>query len=64
MGDVLLITTFVACFALVIALIQVISRVLERDTGRGELADEPPDAGTPDYGHPGNGVAGPLAWRM
>jgi hypothetical protein len=56
MGDVLLIAVFLASFALVIGLIQVISRMLERDTGRGELADEPPDSGTPDCDSPGNAL--------
>jgi len=64
MEDVLLIAILVAAFALVIGLIQVISRMLERDTDRGELADEPPDTSTPDYGSPGNGVAGPAGWRL
>jgi hypothetical protein len=32
----------------------VISRMLKRDTDRGELADEPPDTGAPGYGNPGN----------
>lgn len=63
MEDVLLIATLVAAFALVIGLIQVISRMLERDTDLGELADEPPDTGTPDYGGPGHGMAGPTGWR-
>ena len=63
MEDVLLIAILVAAFALVIGLIQVISRMLERDTDRGELADGPPDTGMPDYGNPGNGVAGPAGWR-
>jgi hypothetical protein len=43
--DVLLIAILAAAFALVIGLIQVINRVLERDTDQGELADEPPDTG-------------------
>jgi hypothetical protein len=53
MEDVLLIATLVAAFALMIGLIRVISRMLERDTDRGELADEPPDTGT-GYGNAGN----------
>jgi hypothetical protein len=64
MGDVLLIAILVASFALVIGLIQAISRMLERETSAGELADEPPDTETPDLGGPGNGVAGPLGWRL
>lgn len=64
MEDVLLIAILVAAFALVIGLIQVINRMLERDTDRGELADEPPDTGTPDYGDPGGGVTGPSGWRL
>jgi hypothetical protein len=62
-SDVLLIAILVATFALVIALIQVISRMLERDTDPGGLADEPPDTGTRDRGNHGNGVAGPSGWR-
>jgi hypothetical protein len=64
MGDVLLIAILVASFALAIALIQAVNRMLERGTSPGELADEPPDVGTPDYGNPGDGVVGPLGWRM
>jgi hypothetical protein len=63
-SDVLLIAVLVAAFALVIALVQVISRMLERDTDLGELADEPPDTGTQDRDDPGNGVAGPSGWRQ
>jgi hypothetical protein len=63
MEDVLLVAILVASFALVIGLIQVISRMLERDTDRGELADEPPDTGTPDDGGYGNGAFGPAGWR-
>jgi len=64
MGDVLLIAILVASFAFVIALVQAVNWMLERGTGPGGLADEPPDTGTPDYGNPGNGVVGPLGWRM
>ena len=63
MEDVTLIAILVAAFALVVGLIQVVNRMLERDTDLGELADEPPDAGTPDYGGPGNGATGPAGWR-
>jgi hypothetical protein len=63
MEDLLLIAILVAAFALVIGLIQVINRMLERDTDQGELADEPPDAGLPDYRSPGNAVADPTRWR-
>ncbi len=63
MEDAYLVAVLVASFVLVIGLIQAINRMLERDTDRGELADEPPDTGTPDYGTPGNGVAGPEGWR-
>jgi hypothetical protein len=63
MEDVLLIVIMVASFAFVIGLIAVISQMLERDADRGELADEPPDTSTPDYGSPGNGVAGNTGWR-
>jgi len=62
-SDVLLIAVLVAAFALVIAVAQLISRMLERDPDRGELADDPPDTGAPDRGHPGNGIAGPSGWR-
>jgi hypothetical protein len=63
MEDLLLIAILVAAFALVIGLIQLINRMLERDTDRGELAGEPPDTGLPDYGNPGNAVADPTRWR-
>jgi len=63
MEDAYLVAVLVASFVLVIGLIQAINRMLERDTDRGELADEPPDTSTPDYGTPGNGVAGPEGWR-
>jgi hypothetical protein len=61
--DVILVAILVACFALTIGLIQVISRMLERDTDRGEQADEPPDSCTPGYGSAGNGAVGPSDWR-
>ena len=48
----------------VMAPLQAVNRMLERDTCRGELADEPPDAGTPDYRDPGNGAVGPSGWRQ
>jgi hypothetical protein len=64
MEDVLLIAILVAAFALVIGLTQVINRMLERDTDRGELADEPPDTGTPGHGNLGNGAASPTGWRL
>ncbi|HEY0932246.1 MAG TPA: hypothetical protein VGD91_00760 [Trebonia sp.] len=64
MEDVLITAILVAAFAAVIGLIQVISRMLDRDTDGGELADKPPDTGKPDYGDPGNGVAGPSGWRL
>jgi hypothetical protein len=62
MEDAYLVAVLVASFVLVIGLIQAINRMLERDIDRGNLADEPPDAGTPDYGDPGNGAAGPSGW--
>jgi hypothetical protein len=52
MEDALLIAILVVSFALVIALIQVTSRMLARGTAVGELADEPPGTGTPGYGDP------------
>ena len=63
MSDVLLIAILVATFALVIVLTQVLSRMLERGTALGGLADEPPDTGTRDRGNHGNGVADPLTGR-
>ena len=63
MEDVILIAILVAAFALVIGLIQVINRMLERDTDRDEFADEPPETGRPDFGNPGNGMADPTRWR-
>jgi hypothetical protein len=62
-ADVYLIAVLVASFIFVIGLIQVISRMLERDTDRDELGDEPPDAGPPGYGSPGDGTACPGGWR-
>ena len=59
-SDAFLIAILMATFALVIALTQVISRMLERGTDLGGLADEPPDTGTRDRGNHGNGVADPL----
>jgi hypothetical protein len=64
MEDVLLVTIFLASFALAIGLIQVISRMLERDTDRDGLASEPPDTPAPDYSSPGNGVADLAGWRQ
>ena len=64
MEDALLTAILVAAFALMVGVIRVISRMLEGNTDRGELADEPPDTGTPDYGNPGDGVAGPAGWRL
>ncbi|TVZ03866.1 hypothetical protein EAS64_15570 [Trebonia kvetii] len=63
MEDALLTAILVASFAFVIGLIQVINRMLERDTDRGELADQPPDTGMSHRGNPGNGLAGPTGWR-
>ena len=45
MSDVVLIAILVAFFALAIGLVQVLSRMLERDTDPDSLADEPPDTG-------------------
>jgi hypothetical protein len=47
-SDVLLIAILVAFFALAIGLVQVLSRMLERDTDPDSLADEPPDTGEAD----------------
>ena len=63
MEDALLTAILVAAFALMVGLIQVISRMLERDTDRGDLADELPDTGTQGYGNPDNGAAGPAGWQ-
>jgi hypothetical protein len=49
-SDVLLIAILVAFFALAIGLIQVLSRMLERDTDPDSLADEPPDTGEAGLG--------------
>jgi hypothetical protein len=62
--DVYLVAVLVASFIFVIGLIQAISRMLERDTDSGDLADEPPDSADPGDGHPGNGVTGPLGQRL
>ena len=56
--NVLLIAILVAAFALVVGLIQVVNRMLDRATDRGELPGQPPDTGTPHYGAPDNRVAG------
>jgi hypothetical protein len=45
MSDVALIAILVAFFALAVGLVQVLSRMLERDTDPDGLADEPPDTG-------------------
>ncbi len=51
MSDVILIAIMVAFFALAIALVQVLSRMIERGTDPDGLADEPPDTGvTPNPG--------------
>lgn len=44
-SDVLLIAILMAFFALAIGLVQVLSRMIERDTDPNSLADEPPDTG-------------------
>jgi hypothetical protein len=44
-SDVVLIAILVGFFALAIGLVQVLSRMIERDTDRDFLAEEPPDAG-------------------
>jgi hypothetical protein len=54
-SDVFLIAILVAFFALAIGLVQVLSRMLERDTDADSLADEPPD-----IGESGVGVHGPV----
>jgi hypothetical protein len=51
-SDVLLIAILLAFFALAIGLVQVLGRMIERDTDPDSLADEPPDAGGPDTGAP------------
>lgn len=45
MSDVILIAILVAFFALAIGLVQVLGRMLERDTDPDSLAEEPPDTG-------------------
>ena len=45
MSDVILIAILVAFFALAVALVQVVGRMIERDTDPDSLADEPPDTG-------------------
>ena len=45
MSDVVLIAILVAFFALAIGLVQVLSRMIERDTDPDSLAEEPPDTG-------------------
>ena len=45
MSDVVLIAILVAFFALAIGLVQVLSRMIERDTDPDSLAEEPPDIG-------------------
>jgi hypothetical protein len=42
---VILIAILVAFFALAIALVQVVGRMIDRDTDPDGLADEPPDTG-------------------
>jgi hypothetical protein len=51
-SDVLLIAILVAFFALAIGLVQVLGRMIDRDTDPDNLADEPPDTGGPDTGAP------------
>ena len=54
MSDVVLIAILVAFFALAIGLVQVLSRMIERDTDQDFLADEPPDTGAaPNPGRDG-----------
>jgi hypothetical protein len=45
MTDVILIAILVAFFALAIALVRVLGRMIDRDTDPDGLADEPPDTG-------------------
>ena len=45
MSDVILIAILVAFFALAIGLVQVLSRMIERDTDPDVLTDESPDTG-------------------
>jgi hypothetical protein len=56
MSDVLLIAILVAFFALAIGLVQVLGRMIDRDTDSNDLADEPPDTGAPDAGTPASPV--------
>jgi hypothetical protein len=44
-SDVILIAILVAFFALAIGLVQVLSRMIERDTDPDVLTEEPPDTG-------------------
>jgi hypothetical protein len=44
-SDVVLIAIMVAFFALAIGLVQVLSRIIERDTDPDSLAEEPSDTG-------------------
>jgi hypothetical protein len=55
-SDVLLIAILVAFFALAIGLVQVLGRMIDRDTDPDNLADEPPDTGGPDTGAPATGA--------
>jgi hypothetical protein len=43
--DLILIAILVAFFALAIVLVQVLGRMIDRDTDPDALADEPPDTG-------------------
>jgi hypothetical protein len=43
--DLSLIAILVAFFALAIVLVQVLGRMIDRDTDQDALADEPPDTG-------------------
>ena len=45
MSDVYLIAVLVVFFALAIALVHVLSRMIDRDTDPDRLEDEPPDPG-------------------
>jgi hypothetical protein len=58
MSDVLLIAILVAFFALAIGLVQVLGRMLERDTDPDTVAEEPPD-----IGEAGLSVHGPVRPR-
>ena len=48
----LLIAILVAFFALAIGLVQVLGRMIDRETDQDNLADEPPDTGGPDTSAP------------